>query len=282
MGVRQREKELLARLDCKSLDAQFVSETRDGLDCSPFEAAAVLKVVQEVYASYFDVSAAALPPGKMTLVVVHAEEPAGKRLSDCRKQTVCLSVHRGSQDDALLRRGPSAFRRARIPDLCQEALSQDGLLTREDLAYRVFYVTPRTISRDLHFLRQSDVGLWVPLRGTVHDIGPVLSHRKEIVRLALEGCLTTEICQRLRHSPEAVANYLSTFTRCVQLQRRGMDVGEIAFLLRRGPTLIEGYLDLLAESEADGNREYHLDELLRLGSCGWKKKGSSGAGGDDG
>ncbi|MCP4205298.1 MAG: DUF1670 domain-containing protein [bacterium] len=281
MGVRQREKELLARLDCKSLDAQFVAETRDGLDCSPFEADAVLKVVREVYAPYFDAPEAALPPGKMTLVVVHADEPAGKRLSDCRKQTVCLSVHRGSQDDALLRRdGPAAFRRARIPDLCQEALSQDGLLTREDLACRVFFVATRTISRDLLFLRQS--GVVVPLRGTVHDIGPVLSHRTEIVRLALEGCLTTEICRRLRHSPEAVANYLSTFTRCVQLQRRGMDVGEIAFLLRRGPTLIEGYLELLAESEADPNREYHLDELLRLGSCGWEKKPAAGAGGDDG
>ncbi len=280
MGVRLREKELLARLDCKSLDAQFVAETQEGLDCSPFEADAVLKVVREIYAPYFDAPAAALPPGKMTLVVVHAEEPAGKRLSECRKQTVCLSVHRGSQDDALLRReGPSAFRRARIPDLCQEALSQDGLLTREDLAYRVFFVATRTISRDLHFLRQSDVG--VPLRGTVHDIGPVLSHRKEIVRLALEGCLTTEICQRLRHSPEAVANYLSTFTRCVQLQRRGLAVGEIAFLLRRGRTLIESYLELLVESEADGNREYHLDELLRLGSSGGKKKAAA-EGGNDG
>ncbi len=280
MGVRQREKELLARLDCKSLDAQFVAETREGLNCSPFEADAVLKVVREIYAPYFDAPATALPPGKTTLVVVHAEEPAGKRLSECRKQTVCLSVHRGSQDDVLLRReGPSAFRRARIPDLCQEALSQDGLLTREDLAYRVFYVAPRTISRDLHFLRQSDVE--VPLRGTVHDIGPVLSHRTEIVRLALEGHVTTEICRRLRHSPEAVANYLSTFTRCVQLQRRGMDVGQIAFVLRRGRTLIEGYLELLAESEGDRNRAYHLDDLLRLGCCGGKKKAAA-EGGDDG
>ena len=281
MGVRQREKELLARLDCKSLDAQFVAETRDGLDCSPFEADAVLKVVREIYAPYFDAPATTLPPGKMSLVVVHAEEPAGKRLSECRKQTVCLSVHRGSYDDALVRReGPSAFRRARIPDLCQEALSQDGLLTREDLAFRVFFVATRTISRDLLFLRQS--GVQVPLRGTVHDIGPVLSHRTEIVRLALEGCLTTEICQRLRHSPEAVANYLSTFTRCVQLQRHGMDVDEIAFVLHRGRSLIEGYLELLAESEGDRNREYHLQELLRLGSCGGEKKAARGAGADHG
>jgi len=277
MGVRHRGKELLARLDCKSLDAQFVAEIQEGLNCSPFEAEAVLGVAREVYAPYFDTPGAEQPPGKMTLVVVHAEEPAGKRLADCRKQTVCLSVHRGAQDDALLRHeGPAAFRRARIPDLCQEALSQGGLLTREDLAYRIFFVVPRTITRDLRVLRQSEAALAIPLRGTVHDIGPVLSHRTEIVRLALEGHVTTEICERLRHSPEAVANYLSTFTRCVQLHRRGMDAGQIAFLLRRGRSLIESYLELLAESEADASRGYQLAELLRVGSCRGGKKAASG------
>lgn len=278
MGVRQREKEVLARLDCKSLDAQFVAEIQEGLDCPPFAAEAVLGVVREIYAPYFDTPAAELPPGKMTLVVVHAEEPAGKRLADCRKQTVCLSVHRGAPDDALLRReGPAAFRRARIADLCQEALSQGGLLTREDLAYRVFFVSPRTMTRDLQVLRQTEAGLRIPLRGTVHDIGPVLSHRTEIVDLALEGHTTTQICQRLRHSAEAVANYLSTFTRCVQLHRRGMEAGQIAFVLRHGRSLIDSYLKLLTESEADANRQYHLAELLRLGNCrGGKKAGGGG------
>ena len=75
-------------------------------------------------------------------------------------------------------------------------------MTREDLAYRVFFVTPRTITRDLRVLRQTQADQQIPLRGTVHDIGPVLSHRTEIVRLALEGHVTTQICQRLRHSPD--------------------------------------------------------------------------------
>ena len=42
---------------------------------------------------------------------------------------------------------------------------------------------------------------------------PVLTHRVEVIRLALGGKTTTEICQILRHSPEAMANYLGTFTR---------------------------------------------------------------------
>ena len=51
------------------------------------------------------------------------------------------------------------------------ALSQGALLTREDLAYRVFFVSPRTISRDLNILRRTTPGLMIPLRSTVHDNG---------------------------------------------------------------------------------------------------------------
>ena len=51
-----------------------------------------------------------------------------------------------------------------------------------------------------------------------------------------------------------------------------MQVGQIAFLLRRGPSLIQKYLDILAECRDDRNMAYHLDELLRIGSCGGEKK----------
>src|SRR5260370_4405965 len=105
------------------------------------------------------------------------------------------------------------------------------------------------------------------MRSTLHDLGPVLTHRTQIVRHALQGKTTTQICQIMHHSPEAVANYLSTFARCAQLATKEMQVGQIAFLLRRGPALIKAYLDLLAECKADRNMAYHLDELLRLETC---------------
>jgi DNA-binding NarL/FixJ family response regulator len=106
-------------------------------------------------------------------------------------------------------------------EICQEALSQGGLLTAEDLAYRVFFVTPRTISRDLTALRQAEPGVMIPMRSTVHDLGPVLTHRTEIVRLALEGKTTSEICTALRHSPRAVANYPASLSTLRMREARG-------------------------------------------------------------
>jgi hypothetical protein len=268
MGVRNKKREELRHLDSKTLDARFLNEIRNGLNCSPFEAEAVLEVVKEVYFPFLDEQSVKAPPGKVTLIAVSADKPAGKPVADCEKQSVCLTIHRGPEDDQILQQqGPAGFRQARIIELCQEALSQGALLTREDLAYRVFFVSTRTITRDLGLLRRTNPDVIIPLRSTIHDIGPVLTHRTKIVHLALEGKTMTQICQIMHHSPQAVNNYLSTFARCVHLKRKDMQVGQIAFLLRRGKALIQQYLDLITECESDKNMSYHLEELVRLGTC---------------
>ncbi len=274
MGVRHNDQDELRRLQWKTLDARFRSILEHGLNCSPFESEAVVQAVQEVYFPSLQPSESGPAPGFITLVVVGAEEPAGKPLRDCQKQTVHLQLHRGDQDDEVLQQqGATAFRRQRLPDLCQQTLSQGGLLTREDLAYRIFFVAPRTISRDLAALRTQQPDSPIPLRSMVQDIGPVLTHRVQIVRLALQGKTTTQICQQMHHSAAAVSNYISTFTRCAQLSDRGLQEGQIAFLLRRGRGLIHSYLKLLNDCRRDPNYRYHLGELLGIGKVGGKKSG---------
>ena len=58
--------------------------------------------------------------------------------------------------------GSAAFRQARIVDLCREAMSQGALLTREDPAYRIFFVNVRAVSRDLGTLRQAQPDAPIP------------------------------------------------------------------------------------------------------------------------
>jgi DNA-binding CsgD family transcriptional regulator len=122
-------------------------------------------------------------------------------------------------------------------------------------------------------LRRRQPNAPIPLRSMVQDIGPVLTHRVQIVRLALEGKTTTQICDVMHHSPAAVTNYVSTFTRCAQLAERGLQEGQIAFLLRRGRGLIHSYLKLLETCKKDLNLRYHLDELLAIGQAGGKNAG---------
>jgi hypothetical protein len=260
------------RLAAKTLEARFTTEIVQGLNCSPFEAEAVLGVVREVFYPHLGQGDAPLPGG-LALVVVSAEEPGGKPIADCQKVTVVLRVHRGQVDDeGLVKLGPDGWRRSRLAPLCQEALSHGGVLTREDLACRVFFVSPRTISRDFAVLRESDPKLVIPLRSIRHDIGPVLTHRVGIVELALDGKTTTEICRAMRHSAEAVSNYVSTFVRCAQLAERGLEASQIAFLVRRGRKLVEQYLELAKTARSDKNRAYHFERLLELAQLGQVEK----------
>jgi hypothetical protein len=265
----------LQRLAHKTLDDRFLEIVRRGLGCSAFEAEAVLDVVREVYGPYLGLAPADMLPGRTSLVAVDADEPAGKPIAQCRKRSVVVTVHEGAADDRLLReQGLAAWRRARIPAVCQEALSQGALLTREDLACRIFFVGTRTVSRDLAALRREQPDTPIPLRSTVQDIGPVLTHRVSIVQQALAGKTMTEICRATHHSPGAVANYLATFIRCAQLERQGVHPAQSAFLLRRGRGLVERYLELVHAAREDPNQKDHLEALLEVGWSDQKKRPS--------
>jgi len=85
MGVRNKKREELKRLDSKTLDARFLNEIRNGLNCSPFEAEAVLEVVKEVYFPFLDEQSVKAPPGKVTLIAVSADESPRKRKFVCQK-----------------------------------------------------------------------------------------------------------------------------------------------------------------------------------------------------
>ncbi len=61
MGVRNVKRSELLRLQEKTLDAQFLTTIEQGLNCSAFEANAVLDVVKEVYFSFLADSATSQP-----------------------------------------------------------------------------------------------------------------------------------------------------------------------------------------------------------------------------
>ena len=102
MGIRNRDREVIERLDSKTLDARFTTEIEKGLNCSPFKAEAVLAVVKEVYFPFpSPLRPPSLPLGRSPSSPLPQDEPAGKSVADCQKQTVCLTLHRGKIDDLL-------------------------------------------------------------------------------------------------------------------------------------------------------------------------------------
>jgi uncharacterized protein DUF1670 len=249
------------RLDAKTLDSMFRRRIEEGANCSPFVSKAILAAVKEVFPLGPDEADHQLGLGQIHLLVVAALEPAGKPLEQCQKVTVRLTLDAGQEDFQVRRAyGVEGLRRARILRLTAEAREQGGLLSYEDLAFRLFNCGVRTIVRDVQALRRRE--LEVPSRGQQQDIGPGQTHRVQAVRLFLLGHQPNEIARRLYHTLSSIENYITTFARVVVLVARGYADDEIAFVTRRSSPLIAAYRKLYGEFQAKHTGRRRIKEIL--------------------
>ena len=137
MGIRNRDQEVIERLDSKTLDARFTAEIQQGLNCSPFESEAVLGVVKEVYFPFLSAEAAEPSPGKISLAAVAADEPAvqvRRRLPKANRLPHPPSGH--DRRPFVSETRSRWFSPGSNPRPCQQALQgvKELLLTAEDLA----------------------------------------------------------------------------------------------------------------------------------------------------
>jgi hypothetical protein len=213
--------------------------------------------------------------GQVKLLVAAAHEPAGKGLEECQKVTVLLTLD--AKDDLAVRTrdGVHGLRRSRIVRLATEARDQDGLLSYEDLAYRLLNCGLRTLVRDIAVLRRR--GIEVPTRGQQQDIGPGQTHRVQAVRLFLQGKEANEIARVLYHSLSSIENYVTTFARVVFLATKGYGTDEIAFVIHRSSALVAAYRQLHEEFRAQPAARARLREILgRIQEKARKPRGPKG------
>ncbi len=252
------------RLAHKQLDQQFTHEIIHGLQCSPFEASAILDTVYYVYNSYFETSGT-LKPGQILFQVVSIETSSNTPLSQSKQVTVTLTVDAGSEDLKIRRSGGvQALRQRRMQRMCIEAFQQGGLLTIEDLANRLFNCGQRTLSRDLDALHRK--GIVLPLRSTIKDMGRSISHRALIVEEWLKGKEYSEIARDTHHSISSVQNYVSKFKRVIALIEEGYDIHTIAFLVKISTSLVESYHQLYQTVKVLPHRRKELRSFLKKGS----------------
>jgi hypothetical protein len=249
------------RLDAKTLDSMFRRRIEEGANCSPFVSQAILGAVKEIFAIGPEDRDHQLGLGQIRLLVVAAEEPAGKALEECQKVSVLLTLDAGQEDyQVRLAHGVEGLRRRRILRVTEEAREQGGLLSYEDLAFRLFNCGVRTIVRDVKALHRREIA--VPSRGQQQDIGPGQTHRVQAVRLYLKGLEANEIARRLYHTLGSIENYVTTFARVAFLVGKGYGDDEIAFVIRRSTPLVAAYRKLLAEFQARPSAGQRLREIL--------------------
>jgi hypothetical protein len=226
---------LLQRLREKSYSQCLALRLAQDYDLSPVEATTLS---EEIIQERSQDNPSFLADGQLWYTVVSKEEPAGKPLSRCQKVRVRLTVF-SAEDLAITE--PEERRQLLVHRLSWEAYEQGALLTVEDLA-RLLITSERTISRILTTYARQDI--FIPTRGRVRDIGPVVSHKAQAVHLYLKGLTATEIATRLGHHLNSVERYLDDFCLVMMGLEEGYSPARIARNARLGEKLVEEYASL--------------------------------------
>jgi hypothetical protein len=218
-------------------------------------------------------SPAYLKPGQMMVMAICAHEPPGKPLADCQFKPIVITLH--SPEDEQLRQQLTGrevipeLRRAKLARIAAEAVAQDSYLTVEDVANLIFNCGERTVLQDLAMLQQQ--GQVVPLRGQQMDIGRGVSHKVQVIELALQRHAPSVIARRLHHSLTAVERYLADFSAIASLLAEGWPVETISFVRRVSLALVREYQQLYQQAIQTGQQAALADLIRHWADPGQKK-----------
>ncbi len=198
-----------------------------------------------------------LEVGQTLWFAVHKDEKPGpgKTLAKTRVVPVILSVvHEEDRQIRMNGYSPKEIRKYRVARMLREAYAQNGVLTQADVA-GLLGVSAGTIGKDIREY-QAEHGVILPYRGTIHDIGPSVTHKKVIITMFLKNIPTPDIARRTQHTEDACDRYIKSFKKVNQLQGR-MKPHEIATMLDMSERLVMEYIALIEEYESRREEDTH-------------------------
>jgi hypothetical protein len=197
-----------------------------------------------------------LEVGQTLWFAVHVDEKPGpgKTLAKMRVVPTILSITH-EEDKQMRTNGYShqEVRRYRVARLLKEAHAQKGVLTQADVA-ELIGVSAGTTGKDIKAY-QAEHEVILPYRGTVHDIGPSMTHKKVIIAKFLQGIPTPDIARTTQHTEEACDRYIKAFKK-VRMLHGKMKPLAIARMLEMSERLVNEYIALIDEQraiEGEGN-----------------------------
>jgi hypothetical protein len=188
--------------------------------------------------------------GQLVWMAVPVDEfpERGKSIVKTRMKPVILT-YLASEDIESIQHGFSS-RRLRIQRMirwCEEAYDQGALLTQLDLAV-LLNVCDAVVS-DYVNEYQRTTGRILPTRGNMHDMSGAITHKREIITLYLQGCLTPTIAKKTRHSKDAVDRYIRDYEAVKLVRSATADIDRISQIAHLSKRVISQYLDLIPADE---------------------------------
>ena len=189
------------------------------------------------------------------MAVDREEMPSrGKTVADQKNRTVIVDLWAREEIDGLAG-GESMMDLlpGRLARMTKQAFAQDGVFTVVDLSLLTGVATA-TISRAIADWQEAHKEV-LPIRGTIHDTGMSISHKKEIIELHIQGCLTSEIARKTSHDPTNVERYIGNFERVLDFAKEGTPIQKICFYTGLGPRLVKEYQAIASHHKLLPNKQ---------------------------
>lgn len=200
-------------------------------------------------------------PGQVTWPTVHRDEFSsyGKSIKQTRLTTVVLDLVRS--EDALERAKGKKLRpikKEAVARMCKQAYEQEGCLTNAELAI-LLKISPGCVGTYIKEWETENREV-LPRRGSIHDMGPTLTHKKIIIeKLFIEQKTVQQVSRETMHSLPAIQRYISTFKQVLLCKQKGMKTEEVAFSIGRTVRLVKEY-EIIIEGYKEKN--YIMEALL--------------------
>lgn len=189
-----------------------------------------------------------LLPGQVLWLAVATNERCGYGKTMMRSRLTPVTLTLTSPDDIeLMVEQRKTFKELRpriVARLLKEAKNQGGVLALTDVSL-LLGISQSAVSEIVKEYQRQNPGETLPYRGTIHDLGPTVTHKLQAIELKFMGCLTQEIARKIHHDPSNVDIYQNDFERVYQLYKDGKEINQISFLTRLSRQLVNQYIELI-------------------------------------
>lgn len=208
----------------------------------------LMKLLEEFYPSNQH-----LKMGQIMWPVVDENETHGygKSIEKCKLRPVFLDLITKSDIEQLVRGvKKKELKKGTEVRLFNQSKQQGGVMSCVDAA-TIMHLSPSTISRHIREYEKENEVI-VPRRGTVHDMGPSVTHKRQICyKIIVEGKTVEQVARETNHSPEAITRYVKDYKRISACLAAGLTVENTAFVTKVSKRLIYEYAALIEEHNID-------------------------------
>jgi len=187
--------------------------------------------------------------GQCLWIAVAIDDPPtrGKRIEQTRLVPVVLDLVTAADVEEAI---SGCIRVKTLPSkivrLFRQAHAQGGLLTQADISL-LLHLPLNTVS-NIVLKHERETGQLVPRRGTIHDIGRSITHKRIICyKRLVEKKTTSQVAEETFHSPEEVEYYVQNLRRVHLCLAAGMSEEDIAAATGRSLSLVREYLELIRD-----------------------------------